>query len=197
MADDTPIEDQGAPEPVETQETFEPSETGRRERHLGRTIAKWTAIVLGGIVLLVGALILGLDTGPGKRFVADQIAGLEFQNGMEIDVGRIEGSLYGEMVLHDVAVSDPKGVFLTSPEMRVDWRPFKFLRSHIDIRALTAERVTLARAPEFAETPPSDDPLLPNYDIDIGTFRIANFVAEAPVSGERRGGRISPMVVRK
>ena len=199
MAEDTRIEEQGieeqsAADPVmveETTETSEPVETPRRARHVGRTIAKWTAIVLGGIVLLVGALILGLDTGPGKRFVADQIAGLEFENGMEIDVGRIEGSLYGEMVLHDVAVSDPKGVFLTSPEMRVDWRPFKFLRSHIDIRSLIAPRVTLQRLPEFAETPPSDDPLLPNYDIDIGEFRIGNFVAEAPVSGERRVASIS------
>ena len=43
---------------------------------------------------------------------------------MEIDVGRIEGSLYGEMILHDVSLSDPKGTFLTSPEMRMDWRPF-------------------------------------------------------------------------
>ncbi|MCH2487308.1 MAG: hypothetical protein MK010_06160, partial [Erythrobacter sp.] len=151
MADDTPIEEQGAAEPVaveETTETNETTETPHRERHIGRKIAKWTAIVLGGIVLLVGALILGLDTGPGKRFVADQIAGLEFENGMEIDVGRIEGSLYGEMVLHDVAVSDPQGVFLTSPEMRVDWRPFKFLRSHINIRSLIAPRVTLQRLPE-------------------------------------------------
>ena len=55
------------------------------------------AIVIGGLVLLVAALLLGLNTGPGKRFIADQIAALEFENGMEIDVGRIEGSIYGEM----------------------------------------------------------------------------------------------------
>ena len=46
--------------------------------------------------------------------------------------------------------------------------------------------VTLQRLPEFNETPPSEDPLLPDYDIDIGALRIVWFVAEAPVSGERR-----------
>ncbi|GMM92556.1 translocation/assembly module TamB domain-containing protein [Qipengyuania sp. MTN3-11] len=167
-------------------ETVETEQAAHRDRHVARSIGKWAAIVLGGLVLLVGAVILGLDTAPGKRFVANQIAALEFENGMEIDVGRIEGSLYGEMVLRNVAVSDPQGVFLTAPELHVDWRPFKFVRSHIDFRSLTASRVVLARLPEFAETPPSDDPLLPDYDIDIGTFRIDNFVAEAPVSGERR-----------
>ena len=142
-------------------------------------------------MLLVAALLLGLNTGPGKRFIADQIAALEFENGMEIDVGRIEGSIYGEMVLHDVSVSDPQGSFLTSPEMRMDWRPFAFINSHIDIRSLTSRLVTLQRLPEFAETPPSDDPLLPDYDIDIEEFRIDRFVAEAPVSGELRVASLS------
>ena len=155
-------------------------------RNRARIVAKWSAIVVGGLVLLVAALLIGLNTGPGKRFVADQIGALEFENGMEIDVGRIEGSLYGEMILHDVSLSDPKGTFLTSPEMRMDWRPFAFINSHIDIRSLTSRLVTLQRLPEFNETPPSEDPLLPDYDIDIGTLRIDSFVAEAPVSGERR-----------
>lgn len=177
-------------EPLEATEA-QASETHVRAGHLGRPIAKWTAVVLGGLALLVGALLVGLNTAPGKRFVANQIGGLAFENGMEIAVGRIDGSLYGEMVLRDVSVADPQGVFLIAPEMRVDWRPFKFLDSHIDIRSLIAPRVTLQRLPEFAETPPSDDPLLPNYDIDVGEFRIDSFIAEAPVSGERRVTSIS------
>ncbi|MBL4897061.1 MAG: translocation/assembly module TamB domain-containing protein [Erythrobacter sp.] len=164
----------------------EETETVRHQDNRARQVAKWAGIVIGGLVLLVAALLLGLNTGPGKRFVADQIAALEFENGMEIGVGRIEGSLYGEMILHDVSLSDPKGVFLTSPELRMDWRPFAFIGSHIDIRSLTSRLVTLQRLPEFAETPPSDAPLLPDYDIDIGELRIDRFVAEAPVSGEPR-----------
>lgn len=155
-------------------------------RHRGRTILKWSGIVLASLVALIIAAILLLDTGPGRRFVVNQIEGLEFENGMEIGIGRIEGSLYGEMVLHDFSLSDPTGAFLTSPEMRVDWRPFAFINSHVDVRSLTAERVTLLRLPAFNETPPSNDPLLPDLDIDIGELRIDRFVAEAPVSGEQR-----------
>ena len=160
-------------------------------RNRAPTVVKWGAIVIGGLVVLVAALMIGLNTGPGKRFVAAQIGALEFENGMGINVGRIEGSLYGEMVLHDVLLSDPKGTFLTSPEMRMDWRPFAFINSHIDIRSLTSRLVTLQRLPEFNETPPSEDPLLPDYDINIGTLQIDSFVAEEPVSGKRWVGSLA------
>ncbi|MGB7372296.1 translocation/assembly module TamB domain-containing protein [Erythrobacter sp.] len=163
-------------------------ETGavRRRRSPVRTIAKWTAIVIGGLLVLIAAVLLGLNTGPGKRLIADQIAALEFENGLEIDIGRIEGSIYSEMVIHDLTLSDPSGTFLVTPEARLDWRPFAFINNHIDIRSLIVRTMTLQRLPEFNETPPSEEPLLPDYDIDIGTFRIDNFIAEEAVSGERR-----------
>lgn len=157
-----------------------------QRRSYAKTIAKWVGIALLSLVALVALLLLGLNTGPGKRFIADQIAGLEFENGMEIDIGRIDGSIYGEMVLHDLAVSDPQGVFLTSPQIDIDWRPFAFINNHVDIRSATAERMTLLRLPEFNETPPSDEPLLPDLDIDIGELRIDRFVVEEPVTGTRR-----------
>ena len=160
-------------------------------RHRGRTVAKWIGIFLVAIVALAGAAVLLLDTGPGRRFVVDQIESLEFENGMEIGIGRIEGSIYGEMVIHDFSLSDPRGEFLTSPEMRVDWRPFAFADNHVDIRSLTAERMTLLRLPMLNEVAPTNEPLLPDLDIDIGQLRIDRFVAEAPVSGERRVASLS------
>ncbi|MGB3711995.1 MAG: hypothetical protein WA985_09925, partial [Erythrobacter sp.] len=163
-------------------------ETGavRRRRSPVRTIAKWAAIVIGALLVLIAAVLLGLNTGPGKRLIADQIAALEFENGLEIDIGRIDGSIYSEMVIHDLTLSDPSGTFLVAPEARMDWRPFAFINNHIDIRSLIVRTMTLQRLPEFNETPPSEEPLLPDYDIDIGTFRIDNFIAEEAVSGERR-----------
>ncbi|MFC0203361.1 translocation/assembly module TamB domain-containing protein [Novosphingobium soli] len=149
-------------------------------------IAKTVAVVLLSLVALVVAVVLGINTGPGRRFVADQIAALEFENGMRISVARIDGSIYGQMILRGLSVRDPRGEFLYSPEIRVDWRPFAYLENHVDVRSATAQRVVLRRSPQFRETPPSDAPLLPDLDIDIGMLRIDRFVAEAPVSGERR-----------
>jgi len=164
----------------------------RRSR--ARSIGKWIAITLGSLVVVLGALLLGLNTGPGKRLIANQIAALEFENGFQISVGRIEGSIYSEMVLHDVSLSDPAGSFMTSPEIRVDWRPFALVGSHIDVSSALAQRVTFKRLPTFNETAPTTDPLLPDYDIDIARLRVERFVAEKGVSGERRVGAISGSV---
>ncbi|KHL25296.1 hypothetical protein PK98_00685 [Croceibacterium mercuriale] len=175
MADDTTM----------TPDSIEPT-VERRHRNPALRIAKWVGIVLLVLVLLVAAALVGINTAPGKRFVVRQIEALEFENGMRIGIGEIDGSLYGRMVIRELAIADPQGVFVTSPEIAVDWRPFAFANGHIDVRSLASPLVTLARLPQFNETPPSDAPLLPDYDIDVNSLRVGRFVAEAPVSGDRR-----------
>src|SRR3546814_19676872 len=64
--------------------------------------------------------------------VVTQIEKYAFENGMKIGIGRLDGSLYGEMIVRDFSLSDPRGRFLTSPELRIDWRPFAFLSNHVD-----------------------------------------------------------------
>lgn len=155
-----------------------------------RLIKLAIAFLLGIVALIVGAVIV-LDTGPGHRFVADQIGKYEFENGMRIRIGRIEGSLYDRMTLRALSITDPRGEFLFSPAVVVDWRPFAFLRNHVDVRSATAQRVTLRRVPEFKPTPPSDAPLLPDIDIDIARLRVDRFIAEAAVSGAVRTASIS------
>ena len=139
-----------------------------------------------GLALLVAALAIGIDTGPGHRLIVRQIAALNFANGMRVSVGRIEGSIYGAMTLHDLALKDSKGAFLTAPRVAVDWRPFAYLRSHVDIRSASAPRVVLHRVPALKVTPKTDAPLLPDLDIDVGALRIDQFIAEPAVAGERR-----------
>ena len=182
MADpETPPEDT-----VSTEAQVETGATRSRRRRWGIRAAKTVAAIVLGLIALIVIVIFGINTGPGKRFVANQIEALEFENGMKIRVGRIEGSLYGQMTLHDLSVRDPKGEFLFSPEIDIDWRPFAYISGHVDVRSATAERMILRRVPEFRETPPSEGPLLPDLDIDVNRFKIDRFIAEPPVSGELR-----------
>ena len=182
--------DEQALEPATGNNAESAEETHRSQRPLPLRIAKWTGIVVVGLLAIIAAALFLIDTGPGHRFVTNQIKALEFESGMQVEVGRIEGSIFGEMVLHDLTISDPQGSFLYAPETQVDWRPLAFVGGHLDIRSATAERIVLQRLPEFNETPPSDEPLLPDLDIDIGTLSVENFVAEAPVSGERRVAKL-------
>jgi translocation and assembly module TamB len=152
---------------------------------LWQRVAKWVAIAVAGLAALVLVVALGLNTGPGKRFVADRLAGYTMASGLNVKVGRIEGSIYGAMVLRDVRVSDPTGVFATSPEIRMDWRPFAFLNNHVDIRSLASPLVRVARMPALKPGDPNA-PMLPDLDIDIGRLQVDRLVLEAPVAGRRQ-----------
>jgi translocation and assembly module TamB len=130
------------------------------------------------LAALLAPLVLGaafLSSPIGKRFVADQIAALEPANGLRFRVGRIEGDIYGRARLRDVVVSDPVGVFLTVPEVVLDWRPLSFLWSGLDIREVTTRRGQLLRLPELLPGDP-DSPTLPDFDIRIDRLTIDDLV---------------------
>ena len=161
-------------------------------RPLWQTVLKWIGIVLAGLILLAIVIVLGINTQPGRRFVADRIAGYTMANGINVRVGRIDGSLYGAMVLRDVRVRDQNGVFLTSPELGVDWRPFAFVNSHVDVRSLTSPLVSMSRTPVLKPTPSDPNaPTLPDLDIDVNRIAIERIDLAPAVSGARRLARVA------
>lgn len=170
---------------------FEPAEEHHEEdavkppRNWWKLAAKIVVFTLIGLIALVALALFAINTDPGRKFVVDQVEALEFETGMSIGIGEIDGSLYSVMTIRDIAISDPKGVFFESPAVTLDWHPFKFIRGHVDVNALTAQTMVLQRSPEFNEVPPTDDPLLPDYDIDIDRFQVNEFIVGAPVTGER------------
>ena len=184
MAQDMPV----------TEPTGEPVVVAKRP--LWQRILKWVLFLILGLVVLVGIVVLGINTDPGRRFVANRIGGYTTASGLNIKVGRIDGSLYGAMVLSDVRVADPKGVFLTSPKLAVDWRPFAFVDNHVDVRTLSTDLVTLARRPVLNQTPPTDEnaPLLPDLDIDVNRLHVGRLVIAKPVTGQTHMVRIDGSV---
>ncbi|HWK35119.1 MAG TPA: hypothetical protein VNR91_02555, partial [Sphingomonas sp.] len=156
-------------------------------RPVWQRIALWGGAGLIGLIVLAAAIVLGLDTQVGRRFVADRIGGYTMANGINLRVGRIDGSLYGAMVLRDVKVQDQHGVFATSPQIAIDWRPFAYLRNHVDVRSLASPLVSVARLPELKPVPSDPNaPILPDLDIDVGRLTIKRIDLAPAVSGERR-----------
>src|SRR3546814_7731692 len=97
------------------------------------TVLRWTGLGLLGLVLLFALFLIGLNRDAGRRFVVTQIEKYEFENGMKIGIGRLDGSLYGRMIVRDYTLSDPKGVFLAPPELRVDRRTSCYIANHREI----------------------------------------------------------------
>ncbi|MDG2533076.1 translocation/assembly module TamB domain-containing protein [Sphingomonas sp. HITSZ_GF] len=155
-------------------------------RPLWQRVAKWAGIALAGLALAATALVLGINTQPGRRFVADQIARITLGSGLNFRVGRIDGSLYGAMILRDVQVRDTKGVFAISREIRMDWRPFAYLRNRVDVRSLTSPEVKLLRLPALKSSGDPNAPLLPDLNIDVGRLDIARIDIAREVDGRAR-----------
>ena len=158
--------------------------SGKRAWTLWRVtkIAAICLTVLAVIILILGLL---LDTAPGRRFLAQQISALEFENGLDIDVGAIDGSIYGEAIIRDVRLSDPQKTFLTLEEARLDWRPLSWLQNLLDIRALTLRNGTLLALPELLETD-NTAPILPDFDIRLDSLTSENFTIHPDIAGEER-----------
>ena len=153
----------------------------------------WQKIVIGivglavALVVLAAGLLLGLNSQPGKKFLIRQIAAFKLESGMAIEVGRIDGSIYSDMVIHDLVLRDPKGVFAVSPRVHVVWKPFRYVNNHISVSLLETPLVVLARSPQFNVTPTDPDaPILPDLDIDVDRMKIGKFILAKPVIGQKR-----------
>lgn len=155
-----------------------------RRRSRARRAGKWAAGILAAVLLALVAAIVVLNTPLGERFIAQRIAERTFPNGLNIRIGRIEGDIYGEAVLHDVVLSDPKGVFLTIPRAEVDWNPRAWLSNRLDIDYFTARRAKMLRVPEFLPSK-EDTPFLPGFDISIDRLTIDNLTLAPGIAGER------------
>ncbi|WP_326915059.1 translocation/assembly module TamB domain-containing protein [Sphingopyxis chilensis] len=158
------------------------------------TILRWVGLGLLGLILVFALFLIGLNSDAGRRFVVTQIEKYEFENGMKIGIGRLDGSLYGRMIIRDFTLSDPTGVFLRSPELRVDWRPVRYLANHVDIRSATAKTLVMEKIPAFKPVPDTGEPLLPDLDIDVGRLRVDRFVFEPAAAGERQVATLSGKV---
>ncbi|WP_428333338.1 translocation/assembly module TamB domain-containing protein [Novosphingobium sp.] len=174
MADDT----------IATPET---PATVTRRKPLPARIALWIAGALGVLVVLLLAIVFALNTQPGHRFLANRIGDYTTESGISIHPGRIEGSIFGDMTIFDLAVNDQKGAFLTVPKLEIDWRPFAYAHKLIDVRSAVAGEATLLRSPALKPTPPPkpDEPLLPDIDLALGQLRVDRFTIEPAVDGKR------------
>jgi translocation and assembly module TamB len=156
-------------------------------------IMKWIGFGIAALVLLAIIPVLGLNTQPGRRFVVDRIGAFETESGIRIGIGRIDGSLYGRMILRSVELRDTRGAFARAGELTVDWQPFAYLTSSkVDVRALLSPEIVLLRTPELKPVPSDPNaPILPDIDIAIGRVAIDRIVIEPAVAGRRHVARFA------
>jgi translocation and assembly module TamB len=156
--------------------------------------AAWTGAVLAGLVALVGLGLVLLNTPPAHALEARLVSSLPLAGGVRLNVKAIEGSIWGRMSLDQVTVTDPKGVFLVSPRVVLDWNPWALLHRTIELREASTDVLRLLRRPVFtASSRPRKRMTLPNIvapRVHLGTLWL-----EPAVTGERRRLRADAALV--
>ncbi|HEX7858033.1 MAG TPA: translocation/assembly module TamB domain-containing protein [Sphingobium sp.] len=147
---------------------------------------RWQIWLLGFIMAAIVALGAGLwwiDTPAGHRFLATRISALRPASGLRIGLGRIEGSIYKRLVLHDVRLGDPEGEVAEIPVATLDWYPFAWFSNRLDIDSLYIPRARLDRLPRLR---PSGEkkPILPGFDIRLADLRIDRLELGKAIAGQ-------------
>ncbi|MGE4410534.1 MAG: translocation/assembly module TamB domain-containing protein [Sphingobium sp.] len=166
---------------------IDPVTTGPAEENAVRVrrrwlrLRHWLAMAVLGLILALAAFLSWLDGPAGHRFVIAQIAGLKPESGLRIAIGRIDGSLYRRASFHDVSLSDPHGVFFSSPEIRLVWSPLGWLSNRLDIDELILPKARLHKLPQLKST--GGGKILPDFDIRIMRLRVDQLAVDKAVTG--------------
>ncbi len=80
-------------------------------------------------------------------------------------------------------------MFLTSPNIKLDWAPGAWLENKLSIDSATAERVNLIRLPKMKSSA-KQGPILPGFDIHVGDLRVDHLDVGAQVGGQARSGSL-------
>jgi translocation and assembly module TamB len=156
-----------------------------------KRVLAWVAGGLATLFLLGALLVFGINTRPGKQFLLGQLGAFTTKSGLNYRAGRIEGSIYGRMTVHDLEIRDLKGVFATAPAVIVDWTPAAYIRGgRIAIVEASANIVRVLRIPVMNPTDPNE-PLLPDLDIDIARMRVDRLILEPAITGRRHEIKLS------
>ncbi|WP_417622576.1 translocation/assembly module TamB domain-containing protein [Parasphingorhabdus sp.] len=147
------------------------------------------AVVAVLVLALVGAAIW-LDSDSGHRYIIKQVEALEPESGLRIAIAKIDGSIYGKGEVQGLQLSDPKGRFFSAGTVAVDWNPLAWIFNELNISDAVIKKARFDRLPELIDSG-EDKPLLPGFDIYIGTFRADNLVLGKAIAGTEQFANLS------
>ena len=141
------------------------------------------ARVAGGLALLLAlaglALLLGLNTAPGRR-LAEQAAA-QATGGM-VRIAGLAGTFPTALRIGRLEIADASGVWLTVQDAALDVAPLRLLAAVARIDTLTATRVAVARLPAPAGPASSGGLHLP-LRVELLRLRVERLELAAPVAG--------------
>lgn len=168
------------------------SENTPSPRPKRRKALRIAGIAVAAVLVIVLVVALAINTGPGRNFLANRISNLQPESGLRVQIGRIDGSLYSDFIIHDLRLYDLDGVFLHIPRAEVDWKPGALASKHVVLNRVHAPRLVFSRIPRLNETPKDPNaPLFPDIDVTLGQLTVDRVIIGPQVAGKRYVARAS------
>ncbi len=117
---------------------------------------RYTAVAVGAAALVLSGFLLWLSSSSGRAWVASELSAALDSTDIDIDVARIDGSLFSEFTMIDVTAKDNEGQFLNAPNITVSWTPFALLGGTVEVSKLSSGGVNVARLPITTQTERSE-----------------------------------------
>ena len=124
-------------------------------------MVRWPLFALGLLLIVVIGAVGFLQTGPGKRLLADQLSTRLSTPESVIDIAEIEGWIPLDMRIGRLELADRDGAWLTAEDIGFEWSPSALVSARIRIDEISAQHVEFLRPPKTddAPEPASDEPL--------------------------------------
>jgi translocation and assembly module TamB len=146
---------------------------------------RWVWRILAALVLLpvlvVLAVVGGLNTGPGQRFAAREIGSLS--GGMVVLTG-LSGRFPDALRIGHLEIRDSAGAWLVADDAALDWSPLALLHKVARIDSLSAARIAALRAPQSSggSSKPSSGGSLP-VRVELRRLHVDRLELAAPLAG--------------
>ncbi len=122
--------------------------------HLLGRILRYAAYAAGGlvvlVVLLLAAILVGTNTGPGRHLIETEASSL---TGGTVTIAGLRGRFPDRLRVGTVTLSDTVGPYVTLHDLALDWHPLSLVHELIDVDRLAASSIVVARLPAPSPAP--------------------------------------------
>ena len=125
------------------------------------------------------------DSGYISNFIASNLSGVS----RNVVISGFAGALSSRATIRVLTIADEGGIWLRMEGLTLDWNRAALLGGAIDITELSADQITIFRAPVSTSTTPSAEAVafaLPDLpvSVNIETLNAAQITLGAPLLGE-------------
>ena len=107
----------------------------------------FAASLLGALLLLCVTLLLLAATGPGQRTLLRIAAWAASSPERAVSIRELEGSLFSQGRIAQVALVDAEGVWAEIEDIRFDWNPWALLGGTVDVESVGIGKLLVRRKP--------------------------------------------------